>query len=91
MQICVEMAPILIKMPTFSTGIIYLLFISLFHRWTTAARFICSAGVPAGGKDEKREKQEKGTQWADDSQKKRDAGDVQLSFPLFQAPGGSLI
>lgn len=52
----------------------------------TAVCFICSAGVLAGGRDEKREMQEKGTQWASDSQKKKDARDVQLNLPFIRAP-----
>lgn len=55
---------------------------SLLRRWMTAVLVICSSGALAGGQM-KRKKQEKGTQWADDSQKKRDAGNVQLSFPFF--------
>lgn len=86
MLICVEMAAVLIKTPTFSSTIIYLLFISLPLRWMTAVCFICSAGVLAGGRPEKREAQEKGTQWASDCQEKRDAGDVQLNLPFIQAP-----
>lgn len=54
-----------------------------FHRWMAAASFICSVKVLPGGRDERREEWGKGTQWAGDSQKKRDAGDVQLSFPFF--------
>lgn len=82
MQINTETAPILIKTPTFLAATICLPFIhSSIDEWLQSLSSVLleswQEGKWKGGK------KQKGTQWADDSQKKRDAGNVQLSFPFF--------